>query len=184
MVFMVSSFKGFCVTLGMTLGLLQGAAHAQTVAQNSKSLLPVIEITAEYYPRETYQLGLELNADHSLNRVYYENNEKQKRFYSMEELKNRVVLMKTVDSGKVYNLVYLSVNPGMKKDEYKFTISYMRNGLLKNMTAMTQYLLQFNKTRQSYDLLDIDSQRLISRAYVKTNFWFGKAVGIDEVITN
>jgi hypothetical protein len=169
------------LAFGLFLAVFASSANAGN--DKEKEVVSVVEITAEYYPKEKFHLGLELNSDQSLNRVYYENNEKQKRFYSMEDLRKRVVLMKTEDDGKVYNLVFLSVIPG-KTGEYKFLISYMRNGLMKNMTATALFSLRYNKSRGEYDLIDASSGRVIERALVKTNYWFGKAVGIDEVITN
>lgn len=167
------------LSLGLFLAFFASTANAAT----DKEVVQVVEINAEYYPKEKFHLGLELNSDHSVNRVYYENNENQKRFYTLEDLSRRVVLMNTEDDGKVYNLVYLSVVPG-KTGEYKFLISYMKNGLLKNMTATALFELHFNKSRGEYDLIDTRTGRVIERALVKTNYWFGKAVGIAEVITN
>ncbi len=174
------SFKKLGIIFSVIFCLFQNTSHAQV----SDELTSLIEITAEYYPSETYHIGLELNSDHSLNRVYYENNAKIKRFFSIEDLKKRVVLMTAKNGDSTVNLVYLGVRP-MSDGKFNFIISYMRNGLFKTGSIKSvNYTVQYNSSNQSYIVTDNQSERLISRAHVLTNFWFSKAVGIDKIQTN
>ena len=163
----------------------------QAYAGDPRLLLPqqnIIEITAEYYPNEAFYLGYAENPDHTINSIFYNNGEGVKKFFSFQDLSSEVAIiqMTTKDSnGNVkssYDLVRISVAPGEKTGDYAVTMSYMTNGVFKHRAYMN-YTLRYNAHRTLFELLDPETEKLITSAYAKTNYWGSKAVGIDSIVS-
>lgn len=157
------------------------ASNALTVTDASKlPAIRLLEIKAEYYPGETYYLGYAENPDHSINSVFYENNEHTKKFYSFKDLSKNVPLIQTTSGGTVYDLVRISINASKVKGNYNVEMSYMKNGLFKNRKT-TYFTIVYNSQRQVYELKDGQADGLINRTYVTTNYWGSLAVGIESI---
>ncbi len=173
--------KNMFYTFLLLISSIAGANYAN--AGDPRALLnPVrlIEIKAEYYPGETYYLGYAENEDHTINSIFYENNEHVKRFYSFKDLNQDVAIIQTTSGNTVYDLVRINVRPAKVKNSYKVEMSYMKNGLFKNRKTVG-FSIVFNKQRQVYELIDSDSGELINRSYVTTNYWGSLAVGISSI---
>lgn len=140
----------------------------------------LIEIKAEYYPNEVYHLGYIENPDHTINSFFYENNEKVKRYYSHQDLRDDVAIIKTTSGNTVYELVRVQAEPRKGGKTYDITMSYMRNGLFKNRRSV-DFTLIYNPSRQVYEVYDEENEEFISRVFVETNYWGKKAVGIARI---
>lgn len=175
--------KTLFTNLLMFATLFTGSLNA-SAAVDPKSLpsIRLIEIKAEYYPGETYYLGYAENDDHSINSVFYENHEHQKRYFSFQQLKKDIAIIQTTSGGTVYDLVRMNIVRGEESNTYIVTMSYMRNGLFKTRKEV-EFLIRYNKRRSVYELVNSDEQ-LITRAYVTTNYWGSIAVGINKITTS
>jgi len=173
------SFFKTTILLTAFVGFL--SAHAEIDPRSLLNQINLIEVRAEYYPNDTYYLGYAENADHSLNSIFYETNSHQKTYYSISDLSDEVPIIQTTSGGKVYDLVRLQGQIGDEVGAYNITMRYMKNGLFKN-TKPLNFSLEYNSSRQVFEVKKAETGEIINRIYATTNFWGKRAVGIDKII--
>ena len=145
--------------------------------------VPLVEIKAEYFPREVYHLGYAENPDHSINSVFYENNEHIKRFYSFHELNKFVTLIKNTTFGIEYDLVKLHAEPGDEKGTFDISMKYMTNGIFRTMEIM-KFILIHNTATNTYVLKDKNALHEVRNIFVTTRYFKKTAIGIDQIISS
>lgn len=172
--------KSFLFLCSLLITLTNTVSASAATDPSKLNAIRLLEIKAEYYPGETYYLGYAENPDHSINSVFYENNEKVRKFFSFKDLSREIPIIQTTSGGTVYDLVRISVVSSKIKGKYNVSMSYMRNGLFKNRRS-SEFTIVYNARRQVYELKDADGEELINRSYVTTNYWGSLAVGIANI---
>ena len=152
----------------LNFGLSAFSAKAVTVDE------PLLEVSAEKYPGETYHLGLSIDEQRQVQAVYFESGG-NKTYFAFNDLKNGVALLETEAknplTGKTRNFDVISLQaaaPSLDQPS-NVSLSYLCNGLFMRYAQKTVWV-SYDLATKTYEVLNQDGQRM-TKVFAATRYW-------------
>lgn len=127
--------------------------------------IPLVRLICEGYPIDI-RLGLDV-ADHNpreIRGVYYIDSNKNYRYYTVAQLEE----MTLVHSIAGFRAAYVQMDVAPQSSSAQLTVKYLKNGLLLKY-GVEDFVVRYNPYIQQYQVLDEDTGRPVTVAYLIPN---------------
>lgn len=151
---------------------------------------PFLTITDDKNVGEVFVVGVDADEQGNLKQIYFENEKKEKQFFSLKDVQSGVVLYQTkrqasasTSNEKVYDLILLEASYLAAGKVANATFSYLYNGITHSYISESAQL-NFDRESKSYKLFN-KYGALITTGFVttrlKTIFKKTFEIGIESI---
>jgi hypothetical protein len=137
-----------------------------------------LKVHADYFPDREYAIGLDLDSNHLISRIYFQDERAIKTFYSLGDLSR----FTTIFSVAGINLVKIRIAEQSAPDaaviEMSYTLNYLRG------THLSLFFdVRYNEHIAQYEISDARTNRVIHEADVQTRMSAFLPIGIRGIST-
>ena len=137
-----------------------------------------LKIHADYFPNREYSIGLDVDANHLISRIYFQDQNANQTFFSLESLANFTTIFSIGGIDLVRIRISERPTPYSATIEMSYTRSYLR-GLHESLF----FNVQFNPQTSHYTIVDRRSGQIVTEADVTTRYSAFLPIGISSVDT-
>ncbi len=154
--------------------LLLGAAVG---VQETRAAV-LVNVTAQNYPGEEYEVGVDLDAQNTILDFYYKNEKGVVTPYSIKTIESDEGAVLRKKAGR--NVIILRGTVDVEHKTGTLTFDYLVNGLRGNRDSVTGNL-DFNVNTAQYEITDPETNKPVTSAYIISKFLFNREVGIKSI---
>ena len=163
--------KYWILIIAVSLGVLN-------VVSARAELVESVKIHADYFVDTDYSIGLDLDANHLITQIYFDQ-DGQKTFFPLNDLSDCQTIMKVAG----VSVVQMKISSHNGTQSAIVDLSYVQNYLTYNH-AMMQVSVTYNGATGHYDVVDLRDHHVIHTAYVYTRYNFLHIpIGISSIET-
>lgn len=161
------SFASFLLSLLFLV--LSSTAQAEKVS--------ALKIESDYFPGVAYEVGFDLNPQHLIERVYFNEEKAEPVFFSLDELRTSYV---TVFKKFGFSFVRMKIVRMDSESSGTIELSILRNAMLGKRRSL-YFDVKYNAASGKYQITDPRSGQSLYNLIISTNFAAGMAVGIRDI---
>ena len=158
----------------VALALLTGmtSAHAE--------LVTAMNVTADYYPGNHYSVGLDLDNNNLIHQVYFQDQNGNQTFWTLDELAN----FQPVFTIAGFQVVEMKIASHVGNTSAVIELQYTTN-TLTGSTANLLFQCSLNAATGQYQVVDERTNQVIHNAETTTHYSFlHLPVGVNSIVTN
>jgi hypothetical protein len=141
-------------------------------------LVQTVSIQADYFPNDQYAIGLDIDENHQISRVYFDQ-DGTNTFYSLDQLSTPTTIFEIAG----INLVRMSILSHVGTDQATIELDYTQNYLTRSEGSMT-VSVAYNAATAQYEVTDLRDNKIIHSVEVVTRYSFLRMpIGIAEIDT-
>jgi hypothetical protein len=160
-------------TIVFTL-LLALISFSTARAENVEAL----KIHADYFPDRNYAIGLDLDANHLIHQIYFQDENGTDNYFSVSELSEFTPIFSVAGITFVRIRIASQPTPDSAVIEMSYTLNYLR-GTHQSLFFNVGY----NRVSNQYEITDARNNQVIHEAIVHTRYSLVVPIGISSVDT-
>jgi hypothetical protein len=142
-------------------------------------LVTAINVTADYYPGNQYSVGFDLDPNHLIDRVYFQDENGNKTFWTLDELSN----FQTVFMIAGFKVVQMRIASHVGNTQAVIELQYTANALAGTHASL-MFQCSLDAASGQYNVTDKRSGAIIHSAEATTRYNFMHVpVGVSGITT-
>ena len=141
-------------------------------------LVESLRIHADYFPNRQYSVGLDLDANHLISRIYFQDQHGIKTFFTLDQLNDFTTIFEIAG----LKLVKIRISEQSAPDAAVIEMSYTTN-YLRGTHQSLFFPVHYNPAVGAYEISDARDNRVIHKANVNTRYGMLAPIGISSIET-
>ena len=140
--------------------------------------IEVLTIHADYFPGREYAIGLDLDSNHMISQIYFQNANEEKTFFSFSELNQFTPIFSIGGITLVRIRIAEQTTPDSATIEMSYTLNYVR-GTHRSLVFQVHY----DAASAAYQIIDVRTNQIVHEATAYTRYSVLVPIGISRVET-
>ncbi len=146
--------------------------------QSQAEIVPALAVRTDYFPENEYALGLDLDSQSLISRIYFQNELGQKSFFSLTELESFTPIFKI----KGFTVVKMRISEVVSAQSAVVELQILRNYFTGAKRSFF-FKVNYNSESSKYEISDNRSGKIIHSVKVETRYAGPLPVGIFNLVT-
>ncbi|MBC7396712.1 MAG: hypothetical protein H7333_04640 [Bdellovibrionales bacterium] len=146
--------------------------------QAQAEIVPVLAVHSDYFPDRDYALGLDLDSNALISRIYFQDENGHKAFFSLDDLQNYTPIFKM----KGFALVRMKISSMESPKAATVELQMVKNYLTGSKRSVF-FKVTFSADTHQYEITDSRSDKIITSVLVETRYASRIPVGIYDLVT-